>query len=105
MLIWTKFALCAAIVLSTAATASAATKKQKTTAHRSGLRVQTSAPRPALPVDPYTPAATGGGTPGYSAIDEKASQKDIADVRNAGRVAKRNFDDGSQRTLVTKELR
>jgi hypothetical protein len=52
MLIWMKFALCAAIVLSTAATASAATKK-KTTAHRSSLRVQTSA-LPAAPlVNPY----------------------------------------------------
>jgi hypothetical protein len=70
MLIWTKFALCAAIVLSTAATASAATKK-KPTAHRSGLRVQTSAPRPAPPVDPYTPAATGGGTPGYNHMLER----------------------------------
>src|SRR2546429_9701215 len=62
MLIWTKFALCAAIVLSTAATASAATKK-KTTAHRSGVSVQTSVPRPAPLVNPYSPAATGGGTP------------------------------------------
>jgi len=70
MLIWTKFALCAAIVLSTAATASAATKK-KTTAHRSGLRVQTSVPRSAPPVDPYTPAATGGGTPGYNHMLER----------------------------------
>jgi hypothetical protein len=51
MLIWTKFALCAAIVLSTAATASAATKK-KTTAHRSGVSVQTSVPRPAPLVNP-----------------------------------------------------
>ena len=70
MLIWTKFALCAAIVLSTAATASAATKK-KTTAHRSGLRLQTSVPRPAPPVDPYTPAATGGGTLGYNHMLER----------------------------------
>jgi hypothetical protein len=70
MLIWTKFALCGAIVVSTAATASAATKK-KPTAHRSGLRVQTSAPRPAPPVDPYTPAATGGGTPGYNHMLER----------------------------------
>jgi hypothetical protein len=70
MLIWTKLALCTAIVLSTAATASAATKK-KTTPHRSGLRVQTSAPRPAPPVDPYTPAATGGGTPGYNHMLER----------------------------------
>jgi hypothetical protein len=49
MLIWTKLALCAAIVLSTAATASAATKKRKTTAPsqrltRSDVR---SAPSPA----------------------------------------------------------
>ena len=71
MLIWTKFALCAAIVLSTAATAPAATKKQKTTAHRSGLRVQTSAPRPAPLVNPYSPAATGGGTPGYNHMLER----------------------------------
>ena len=71
MLIWTKFALCAAIVLSTAATASAATKKQKMTAHRSGLRVQTSAPRPAPLVNPYSPAATGGGTPGYNQMLER----------------------------------
>ena len=63
MLIWTKLALCAAIVLSTAATASAATKKQKTTAHRSGLRVQTSVPRSA--------PATGGGTPGYNHMLER----------------------------------
>src|SRR5262249_54396964 len=47
MSIGTKFALCAAIVVSTAATASAATKKQKTTAHRSGVHVQTSVRRPA----------------------------------------------------------
>jgi hypothetical protein len=70
MAIWTRLALCAAIVVSTAATASAATKK-KTTAHRSGLRVQTFAPRPAPPVDPYAPAATGGGTPGYNQMLER----------------------------------
>src|SRR5262245_43779080 len=63
MSIGTKFALCAAIVVSTAATASAATKKQKTTAHRSGVHVQTSVRRPAPPVNPFSPAATGGGTP------------------------------------------
>ena len=71
MAIWTKLALCAAIVISTAATASAATKKQKTTAYRSGLRVQTSAPRSAPPVNPYSPAATGGGTPGYNQMLER----------------------------------
>ena len=70
MLTVMKFALCAAIVLGTAATASAATKK-KTTAHRSGLRVQSSAPRPAPPVDSYSPAATGGGTPGYNHMLER----------------------------------
>ena len=53
MLTAIKFALCAAIVLSTAATASAATKRQKTTAHRGGVRVQTSVPRPARqPIQP-----------------------------------------------------
>jgi hypothetical protein len=71
MLTGTKFALCAAIVLGTAATASAATKRQKTTAYRSGLRVQMSAPRPAPPVNPYSPAATGGGTPGYNQMLER----------------------------------
>ena len=71
MLTAMKFALCAAIVLGTAATASAATKRQKTTAHRSGVPVQTSAPRPAPPVDPYSPAATGGGTPGYNHMLER----------------------------------
>jgi hypothetical protein len=67
MLTATKFALCAAIVLGTAATASAATKRQKTTAHRGGVRVQTSVPRPAPLVNPFSPAATGGGTPGSNA--------------------------------------
>src|SRR5215469_3205614 len=92
MLTAIKFALCAAIFLSTAATASAATKRQKTTAHRGGVRVQTSVPRPAPPVNPFSPAATGGGTPATikcsNAIDEKGgSQKDFADVPNAARVA------------------
>ena len=61
MLIGTKFALAAVIVLSIAATASAATKKQKIPVHRSGVPVQTSAPRPAPLFNPYSPAATGGG--------------------------------------------
>ena len=68
MLTAIKFALCAAIVPSTAATASAA---QKTTAHRGGVRVQTSVPRPAPPVNPFSPAATGGGTPGYNQMLER----------------------------------
>jgi hypothetical protein len=71
MLTTTKFALCAAIVVGTAATASAATKKQKTTAHRSGVHVQSSVPRPAPLVNPYGPAATGGGTPGYNQMLER----------------------------------
>ena len=71
MLTAIKFALCAAIVLSTAATASAATKRQKTTAHRGGVRVQTSVPRPAPPVNPFSPAAAGGGTPGYNQMLER----------------------------------
>ena len=71
MLTAAKFALCAAIVLGTAATASAATKRQKTTAHRGGVRVQTSVPRPAPLVNPFSPAATGGGTPGYNQMLER----------------------------------
>ncbi len=69
MLIWMKFALCAAIVLSTAATASAATKK-KTTAHRSGpLRAQPCLSTPTL-LQPQAvvPLATITCS---SAIDEK----------------------------------
>ena len=71
MLTAAKFALCAAIVLGTAATASAATKRQKTTAHRGGVRVQTSVPRPAPLVNPFSPAATGGGTPGCNQMLER----------------------------------
>ena len=71
MSIRTIIALSAPIVLSTAATASAATKKQKTTAHRSGVHVQTSVPRPAPPVNSFSPAATGGGTPGYNQMLER----------------------------------
>jgi hypothetical protein len=71
MSIWTKFALSAAIVLGTAAMASAATKKQKISVHRSGPRAQAVVPRTAPPVNPYTPAATGGGTPGYNQMLER----------------------------------
>jgi hypothetical protein len=60
MSIRTIFALSAAIVLSIAATASAATKKQKVP--RSGPQAQAIAPRTAPPFNPYGPAATGGGT-------------------------------------------
>jgi len=85
MSIGTKFALCAAIVVSTAATASAATKKQKTTAHRSGAHVQTSVPRPAPPVNPFSPAATGGGTLATikcsSAIDEKVGSQEAFELK------------------------
>jgi hypothetical protein len=66
MSIKTKFALSALIVLSTVATASAATKKQKTAVHRSGPRVQAIVPRTAPLFNPYSPAATGGGSPGYN---------------------------------------
>jgi hypothetical protein len=47
MSIKTKFALSAVIVLSTVATASAATKKQKIAVHRSGPHVQAIVPRTA----------------------------------------------------------
>ena len=60
----TTFALAAAIVLSTAATASAATKKQRVP--RSGSQVQAVAPRTAAPFNPYNPALTGAGSSGYN---------------------------------------
>jgi hypothetical protein len=61
--------------LSTAATASAATKKQKVP--RSGPQAHAIAPRAAPPFDPYSPInpyrpeATGGGTPGYNQMLER----------------------------------
>jgi len=64
MSIKTIFALAAAIVLSTAATASAAAKKQK--APRSGPQAQAIAPRGAQPFNPYSPSVTGAGSPGYN---------------------------------------
>src|SRR5260370_24880413 len=66
----TIIALSAAIVLSTAATASAATKKQKVP--RSGPQAHAIAPRAAPPFDPYSPInpyrpdATGGVIPRYT---------------------------------------
>jgi hypothetical protein len=68
---WTKFALSVAIVLGTIATASAATKKHKIAVHRGGPRAQAVVPRTAPPVNPYSPAATGGGTPGYNQMLER----------------------------------
>jgi hypothetical protein len=69
MSIKTIIALSAAIVLSAAATASAATKKQKVP--RSGPQAHAIAPRKAQPINPYSPAATGGGTPGYNQMLER----------------------------------
>ena len=62
-------AVSAVIVLSTAVTASAAPKKQK--APRSGPQAQAIAPRAAPPINPYSPAATGGGSPGYNQMLER----------------------------------
>jgi hypothetical protein len=67
MSMWIKFVLSAAIVLSTAATVSAATKSRKSAVPRSGPYTQTQAvpPRTAFP-NPNSPEATGGGNPGYN---------------------------------------
>ena len=65
MSIRTIFALSAVIVLSTATTASAATKK-KSAVQRSSPQAQAIAPRAAAPVNPYNPALTGAGSPGYN---------------------------------------
>ena len=64
MSIRTICALAAAIVLSTAVTASAATKKQRVP--RSGPQAQAVAPRTAAPFNPYNPSLTGAGSPGYN---------------------------------------
>jgi hypothetical protein len=56
-------ALAAAVVLSSAVTASAATKKQRVP--RSGPQPQAVAPR-AAPFNPYSPSLTGAGSPGYN---------------------------------------
>ena len=66
MSIRTRFALSAVIVLSTAVTASAATRDDKIAVHRSGHRAQATVPRTAPLSNPYSPAATGGGSPGYN---------------------------------------
>jgi len=60
----TTFALAAIIILSTAVTASAATKKQRVP--RSGPQPQAVAPRSAQPFNPYNPSLTGAGSPGYN---------------------------------------
>jgi hypothetical protein len=57
-------ALAAAIVLSSAVTASAATKKQRVP--RSGQQAQAVAPRTSAPFNPYSPSLTGAGSPGYN---------------------------------------
>jgi hypothetical protein len=66
MFIKTKLALCAAIVLSATAMASAATKSHKIAVHRSGPRAQAIVPRTRSFSNPDSPAATGGGSLGYN---------------------------------------
>jgi hypothetical protein len=61
-----KFALCAAIVLSTAATASAAPKHKKIAVDRSGPHAQATVPRTVPFSNPNSPEATGGGSLGYN---------------------------------------
>ena len=64
MSIGTRLALTAVIILSAAATASAASKKQKVP--RSSPQAQAVAPRSAAPFNPYSPSLTGAGSPGYN---------------------------------------
>jgi hypothetical protein len=66
MSIRTRIALSAVIVLGTAATASAAPRGDRTAVYRSGYRAQAAVPRTAPLSNPYSPAATGGGSPGYN---------------------------------------
>jgi hypothetical protein len=66
MSIRTKFALAAVILLGAAATASAEIRRNRITVDRSGLRAQAAGPRTAPSFNPYSPAATGGGSPGYN---------------------------------------
>jgi hypothetical protein len=61
-----EFVLAAAIVLSTAATASAAPKRHKPTVYRSVPPTAATLPRTAPFSDPNSPEATGGGSPGYN---------------------------------------
>ena len=58
------FALAVIITLTAVATASAAAKKQRVP--RSGPQAQAVAPRNAAPFNPYNPALTGAGSPGYN---------------------------------------
>jgi len=64
MSIGIRLALAAVVILSTAATASTATKKQE--APRSAPQAQALAPRSAQPFNPYSPSLTGAGSPGYN---------------------------------------
>ncbi len=64
MSIGIRLALAAVVILSTAATASTATKKQK--APRRAPQAQALAPRSAQPFNPYSPSLTGAGSPGYN---------------------------------------
>jgi len=59
------FAVAAAIVLSTAVSASAAAKKQRAP-RGSSPQAQAVAPRSAAPFNPYSPSLTGAGSPGYN---------------------------------------
>jgi hypothetical protein len=59
------FAVAAAIVLTTAVTASAAAKKQRVP-RGSGPQAQAVAPRSAAPFNQYSPSLTGAGSPGYN---------------------------------------
>ena len=61
-----RFALAAAIVLSTTAMASAATKSHKIAVHRSSARTQAIVPRAGRFSDLNSPEATGGGSLGYN---------------------------------------
>ena len=61
-----ELALCAAIVLSTAATASAAPKRPKPAVYRSVPPAAATLPRTAPFADPNSPEATGGGRAGYN---------------------------------------
>jgi hypothetical protein len=64
MSIGIRLALAAVVILSTAATASTATKKQRVP--RSVPQAQALAPRSAQPFNPYSPSLTGAGSPGYN---------------------------------------
>jgi hypothetical protein len=61
-----KILLSAAIVLSTVATVSAATKKNKTAAGHGGLQAHATVSHTTRGLDPDSPEATGGGSLGYN---------------------------------------